>query len=752
MRDYHKFVSWVAGIPVLIIILIVIIVTHETKDDGISRAIASKAVALAFASREECEQLAAGREQSYFPTGKEDSWYVKYMDYLFEKGYLSEELTKADARSAESYLTYGEAEYLAESVSKQLKGKIKATKKNRDQYIPKDEWWLFYDSMIARMEEENHVEQKNILIYGTPYNVKEAPAWTAYSDQGTIGFEGLALDAYIDCEISVIMRDSELIAVTKKVSDKVVYENVWLAQGEEGKCLVYVGNITRQIETGLKEEKQKELYNNLADITLEKGKLKKAELKKGKRIRGRVLSVKADYIEIEGYGPLAVSPTFQVFKTYGTFEKKKLEDILVGYDLQEFVVSDGVLCAALIEREFDAKTIRVLLMNTGFQGVFHSSLTLSCTGAMTISSEEGKEEKLEKGSQLVLTPEDERLAQGRLIITPEEGCEISIKEIERGQGTPAYGGRLEISSEEGGLVAVNELYLEEYLKKVVPSEMPASYEKEALKAQAVCARTYAYKQIQSNGYSQYGAHVDDSTNYQVYNNSKQDERTDHAVNETYGKILKYNGKPIDAFYFSTSCGTTTDGSVWGGDPSSVPYLKSVALRDDRKVLSWDSEEEFSQFIKSKNYSAYDSEYPMFRWETVTTSQILGEKVTGIGAVTGLKITDRGPGGSARELEITGESGNKTVTGQNQIRYILGNSQLEITQKDGKKITGWDSLPSGFFTVEKKDGRYYIYGGGYGHGAGMSQNGAQGMAKKGKTYDAILKFFYDGVEIADIEQP
>ena len=127
-------------------------------------------------------------------------------------------------------------------------------------------------------------------------------------------------------------------------------------------------------------------------------------------------------------------------------------------------------------------------------------------------------------------------------------------------------------------------------------------------------------------------------------------------------------------------------------------------------------------------------------------------MTGIGAVTGLKITDRGPGGSARELEITGESGNKTVTGQNQIRYILGNSQLEITQKDGKKITGWDSLPSGFFTVEKKDGRYYIYGGGYGHGAGMSQNGAQGMAKKGKTYDAILKFFYDGVEIADIEQP
>lgn len=76
---------------------------------------------------------------------------------------------------------------------------------------------------------------------------------------------------------------------------------------------------------------------------------------------------------------------------------------------------------------------------------------------------------------------------------------------------PVYSGRLEISREDDGLVLVNELYLEDYLKHVVPSEMPVSYEKEALKAQAVCARTYAYRQIQGNSYKEYGAHVDDST-------------------------------------------------------------------------------------------------------------------------------------------------------------------------------------------------------------------------------------------------
>ena len=109
---------------------------------------------------------------------------------------------------------------------------------------------------------------------------------------------------------------------------------------------------------------------------------------------------------------------------------------------------------------------------------------------------------------------------------------------------------------------------------MVPSEMPASYEKEALKAQAVCARTYAYRQIQGNTYGQYGAHVDDSTSFQVYNNITTSERTDQAVDETYGQMLFYNDTPIEAFYYSTSCGHGADGSVWGSGGRS-PSLPEV---------------------------------------------------------------------------------------------------------------------------------------------------------------------------------
>lgn len=749
MKNRYKFIAWVAGIPALIVALIIIIVCNEPQGEGISRALACKSAVLAMISREECEKFEKDLEESRFPESSRSSWYVKYMDYLYEKGYLTEELTPAEAREAQGYFTYGEAEYLAGSISKGLEKRIRATKKNRDMPIPEDEWWLFYESLLKEMDQDGAVEQREILIYGTPLNVTEAPAWTAYTSEGTLGFEGLALDAYIDCQIRGYIRDGELIRVERLISDQVVYENIWFAEGSQGNSLVYVGNIVREMDTGLDEETLKEMYNNIADITLDKGKVKKIVVKK-ERVTGKVLAIKKDSIEIEGHGVLPLSPDFQVFKTYGTFERKTPADILVGYDIQEFVMSDGKVCAALLVRAFDARTIRVLIMDTGFKSTLHQSLTFTSKGTMTVTWGNGKEEKLEVGKSLSIASGDKRLDEGRVWISAEDGEEIVVQELERGYGKPSYCGHLEVTDEEGGLALVNELYVEDYLKRVVPSEMPPSYEKEALKAQAVCARTFAYKQILTNSYSQYGAHVDDSTNFQVYNNAARDPRTDTAVDETYGQILMYEGKPIEALYFSTSCGITADGSVWGGDPEELPYLKSITLRDDRRKLDLTSGSAFDDFIRNKNFSAYDSQFPLYRWEVVTTSDILQEKVTEIGAITSVRVTERGAGGIAKKLEITGTGGTKTVSGQSQIRAILGNASLEFVRNDGKRVNGYDTLPSGFFTIGGTDGVFHIYGGGYGHGVGMSQNGAQGMAEKGSTYDAILKFFYDGVDIVEVE--
>ena len=148
---------------------------------------------------------------------------------------------------------------------------------------------------------------------------------------------------------------------------------------------------------------------------------------KRERISGKVLSVTDNAIEIEGYGEIPLSENFHVYKVYGDFKVLGAKDILVGYDLQEFVAAEGKLCAALLEREFDAKTIRVLLMDTGFKSLYHPSATLVLGGAAQMEYENSKgkteKERLEAGTQLTVAPDDERLKYGRIIITPEGGSQ-----------------------------------------------------------------------------------------------------------------------------------------------------------------------------------------------------------------------------------------------------------------------------------------------------------------------------------------
>ena len=278
------------------------------------------------------------------------------------------------------------------------------------------------------------------------------------------------------------------------------------------------------------------------------------------------------------------------------------------YDMEEFVVAKGKICAVLTVRRLQADTIRVLIMNNQFRGLFHPSITVRSEGAVTIVQEK-TEQTVEAGQELTFTSGDSVFQKGRLILTSSSGQELSVTSLARTQGVPGYDGRLEIVDTQEGLVLINELYLEDYLKKVVPSEMPTSYEMEALKAQAVCARTYAYMQLQSNTYSQYGAHIDDSTNFQVYNNIATDHSTEEAVQQTYGKMLFYEGAPISAYYFSTSCGTTADSSVWGSDPEDTPYLQSVALQPGRKSLELKDHDAFAAFIKKTDYPAYDADFP-----------------------------------------------------------------------------------------------------------------------------------------------
>ncbi len=764
MNESRKMINWMAGVTTFVVALLIVIVLLDTEQDGVSLAAASRTVALTLES--ESGILENAPETSNFDEKLSDQWYVKYMDYLYGQGYLDSGVIQADERSATSAVTYAVLSDWAKKASEEGNGETDALLSYVDagdrakKAVSSENFWKFYDAFRAAADPEGAVAEVETDLYGTPDNVDGAPAWTAYTRDGTFQFEGLYLDNYIDRKIRFLARDDEILKVETMVSDEIVYENAWISGFSGRTVTVFIGNIQREfpVKGVLKDES--EISGQIGDLYLKGGQPKRLVLKKEK-ITGTVLAVRDTEIEIDGYGSVPLADQFKIYRTYGVLREQQKKDILVGYHMQEFVVADGEICAALTTEKPDIDAIRVLIMTNGFKSLFHDSITLSCDSMAVLEygdEKDAKTESIAAGETVTIKPGDSRLASGRLTFkSANDGGMITVHSLERAQGTPVYPGHMEITEERDGLLLLNEVDLEEYLKRVTPSEMPPTYELEALKAQAICARTYAWRQIQGNAYSTYGAHVDDSTNFQVYNNTLTYDSTDAAVNETFGQLLEYNGDPIEAFYYSTSDGHGTDGSVWGADASNTPYLRAVTINDKAKKLDLTSNEAFENFIKDENTDAYDSDFPMFRWNTKTTSTILDEKIGGVGRITGLTITSRGAGGYAKTLKVVGTEGSKTFSGQSKIRSVLGNSSLVYNRKDGSTSTGWDTFPSGFIYIENNGTdenqvtTFTIYGGGFGHGVGMSQNGAQGMAKQGKTCQEILKFFYDGCGLMDISE-
>ena len=374
--------------------------------------------------------------------------------------------------------------------------------------------------------------------------------------------------------------------------------------------------------------------------------------------------------------------------------------------------------------------IRVLLMTNGYKNIIHPSVTVSSTTGLSITYGETVEE-CEAGAEVIFMPDDSRFQSGNIRIQAKEG-EITVNSLKRGYGIPSYQGILELRTTAEGIAIINELPVENYLCRVVPSEMPSGYEIEALKAQAVCARSYAYRQMAEYGYPEYEAHVDDSTNYQVYGNSALADSADLAVQETAGQVVRLDGEIVTTYYYSTSCGKTTSMKAWGNEENDGNrYLQSVEVKDEN--------------------GDYERNLPWYRWEAKIQAKTLSNLIglnTGkdIGTLQNINILENGPGGVVLAIEAVGDKGSVRVSTENKIRRALGGKGYTIIKQDGTKVKSSKLLPSAFFTINKSRDTFVIKGGGFGHGIGMSQTGANEMAKCGKNYQEILTFFYQGVTI------
>jgi stage II sporulation protein D len=319
-----------------------------------------------------------------------------------------------------------------------------------------------------------------------------------------------------------------------------------------------------------------------------------------------------------------------------------------------------------------------------------------------------------QGGLLLRLPQGERASSGPLRVELREGViHLGGQPVPEGVEVESRSGRVRVEGRpyrgvlilrkgEGGLLVLNRLGLDAYLKGVVPKEMSASWPLEALKAQAVAARTYALYQMEKR--RDYDYHVDSTILSQVYGGAGAErEASSRAVEETRGEVLTYRGRPIVAYFHAHSGGFTEDaGSVWG---VSLPYLRAV--RDP-----YSPEAQTQQWGYSLSLS--------------DLSARLQRGGVAIGTVRDILLVGRSASGRIEAVRVIGPRGDSRLSG-NSFRLKIGPGEMRSTLAD-LRLSG---------------GTLQMSGQGFGHGVGMSQWGAYVMAKRGMSYREILSFYYPG---------
>ena len=383
--------------------------------------------------------------------------------------------------------------------------------------------------------------------------------------------------------------------------------------------------------------------------------------------------------------------------------------------------------------EVDASTkIRVLLLQDG--ACVGDEVYVSANEPYTVTfqgvTRQKKEHKVVNIGRL-------GLQIGETAVVSSEAGKVYLADQDGARDTLGYCGDLRITRYADGYAIVNVVPIEDYLCGVVQSEMPAYFETEALKAQVVCARTYIVLQLMQDNYPQYGADVDDSVQYQVYNRTAPDERVVAAVREVYGQILAKDDLPAETYFFSTSAGVTSGRELWG--LPQLDYLQPVrGNADDRSVPDLSDEDAFRAYISEQVASDYDSDSSYYRWQALLQPD---EELE-----VRLKVLERNASGAVSRLRIRTQNGERELTNEHEIRRALGRWLSELRDKDGEKLPAGDLLPSVYFYVQPVEDGIVLSGGGLGHGIGMSQYGANGCAQAGMDMEQILQTYYPGTAL------
>lgn len=330
------------------------------------------------------------------------------------------------------------------------------------------------------------------------------------------------------------------------------------------------------------------------------------------------------------------------------------------------------------------------------------------TGAYSIIAD-GKEFINEKGNVVTFY-----ISNGKIAFANNIYENISLEKIDPqgifsvskdGKTYGRYRGNFELKIVSGNIMPINRVYAEEYLYSVVPSEIGNNFPDEAIKAQAVAARTYLYFNLGGAKYS-YCDMLDNISSQMYLGYDREVAKINKLVNETFNEILVYNGKVIQAFFHSTSGGkTASNENVWpSGKP--IPYLRSVDDSENGTIS------------------------PRHSWILELTKNEFNK-------LAGFEVD---------KIDIV-------EVGEGRVKYLdlVGKVRKKITGEELRRIIGVTKLNSTMFTLSETEDKYIFTGNGFGHGLGMPQYSAYTMAEKGKSYIDILTYYYTGVKLTKVKE-
>lgn len=735
------------------------------NDYPIDRATVSKMMALATYTKND---ILALDNVINFKDVKDNSWYYKYINCAYIKGDMSGVLE--DKFDPNVNLTITQTQYLIDKYDKNKKIKIDDT--NKDKPVSYALWCDIYAQIMGE-----NIQQDEVVILATKNTNKNLKEDYVLTDKGLYIFEGINPNNYLNTKVKVFKRDNDVIAITEVLETEPVLNRCYIKKAENNSVDVFIGGGTKRFY--IKNQNIPiPTENTLADIKFKNDEVLEI-ISYTQTKTGTVNRIDNTSIRINNTN-YVLDENFKIYKTDNkTLSVANTQNLIIGQDIATFFTkgNENKIYGAIIDKPVKYEKIRVAITNNN--DINFNEIKLNNENGLKI---------LVKGQEKVLPSlhlkngNDFNIGQNEIIIISSANETEPI--IFENKNISFYG-KIEITKINNKYILINEIDLETYVKQVLIANY-TNTNLEFLKSLSVVQRTIAINSINKNDLSNIGANLNNSL-YKNYDGKNNNTIFDDAINQTKGQILTQENNIISPTYFGFSGGVISNsGEIWCDKnfykypTESKPYLIYKTDFSESIYENLQQEVNANIFYKTKDIDSIEKNSPWFRWTTtLEENEILNivqnilnmyktekyfiktlqddkyvyKPVDDIGKIKDIVVAKRGASGNVMELEFVGE--NNTIL-LSTYQIIKSAFKINSVINNNGEIVKTDSLPSTNFVFDKvydNDGyikKIIIYGGGYGHGVGLSVYGAEKMASENKTYKEILNKYYENIQITQID--